>query len=116
MSKIATPVVPEARPAPAQQLTELRAIQALVNELAGLPDPRGEAADDSADQRYDAAPPIVQSRFDALSAEAAAIAAAGLSALIQGRRQGTAAAAAAAQLAREMDRAIRTMEKILQST
>ncbi|MCJ8156709.1 hypothetical protein [Sphingomonas sp. LaA6.9] len=114
MSEISTPIVPEGKPTPAQQLTELRAIQALVNELAGacLPTPFA-TADVAFDTRYDSAPPLVQRRFDAVAGETAAYAAAGLTALIAGRKQGAGATAAAAHLAREMEKSIRAMEKIL---
>lgn len=114
VTRISTPIVPEGKPLPAQQLTELRAIQTLVNELAGIAtlsennDPNPEL-----DTRYDSAPPLAQRRFDAVAGETAAFAAAGLTALIAGRRQGAGANAAAAHLAREMERSIRAMEKIL---
>jgi len=106
--------MPEGRSLPAQQIVELRAIQGLVRELAGLPPPQGaEDSGETANRLYDSAPPLVQSRFDALASEAAAIAAAGLSALIEGRQLGTGASAAAAHLAREMERSIQAMENIL---
>lgn len=99
--------------APAEQLAQLRAIQALVDELAGTA--RGYAPGESGDldARYDIACPIAQSRFDALASETAAFAAAGLSALIAGQSAGAAGSAGAALLAREMDRAIRKMEALL---
>lgn len=106
-------IVPDTHSAPTQQLGELRAIHSLVNELAGLPTTITSNTDGAADRHYDASPSIVQRRFDALSAEAAAIASTGLAALIQGRRRGNGAAAAAAKLAHEMDRAIRMMESVL---
>lgn len=114
VKRISPPVVPEGKPAPAQQLTELRAIQALVDELAGIrPAAPPLAPDPALDGRYDSAPPLVQRRFDAVAGETAAFAAAGLSALIAGRKQGPGTSAAAAHLAREMERSIRAMEKIL---
>ncbi|WP_147417687.1 hypothetical protein [Sphingomonas cavernae] len=114
MSEISTPIVPEGKPTPAQHLTELRAIQALVNELADASIPALPlVADPALDKRYDSAAPLVQRRFDAVAGETAAYAAAGLTALIAGRRQGAGANAAAAHLAREMEKSIRAMEKIL---
>lgn len=114
MTQISQPLVPENRPSPAEQLTELRAILALVNELAGASIPVApEPYDHAVDKRYDSAAPLVQRRFDAVAGETAAYAAAGLTALIAGRKQGAGASAAAAYLAREMEKSIHAMEKIL---
>lgn len=106
--------MPEGRPAPAQQIVELRTIQGLVRELAGMSGQEGgDAHEEALNCRYDGAPPLIQRRFDALAGEAAAFAAAGLSALIEGRQLGNGASAAAGHLAREMERSIHAMESLL---
>jgi hypothetical protein len=112
MSNLGNSPTIEARPAPAEQIAQLRAIRALVDELAGNTPDNGATADDL-DRRYDHASSIVQRRFDALAGETAAYAADGLSALIAGRGAGAMVAGAAAHLAREMARSIRRMEMLL---
>lgn len=112
MSKLAPAPIAEVRPAPAEQIAQLRAIHALVDELAGnAPERVGAVAD--IDRLYDRASSIAQRRFDALAGETAAYAAAGLSALIAGRSAGGMVAGAAAHLARAMARSIRRMEALL---
>lgn len=109
---IRTAHVPHALPE--QQMAELRAIRSLVQELGGLSaELDSEAPHAPLDSRYTAASPLVRDQFDALANETAAIAAAGLSALIAGRRHGHGGHAAASLLVKEMDRAIGTMERIL---
>lgn len=113
MSNLGTPLAIEARPAPAEQIAQLRAIRALVDELAGnMPDAGGAAGNDI-DRCYDRASSIVQRRFDALAGETAAYAAIGLSALIASRGAGHIVVGGAAHLAREMARSIRRMEMLL---
>lgn len=91
----------------------MRAIRALVDELAGAPAGGAFESDEDLDRRYDAASPIAQRRFDALAGEVTAYAAAGLSALITGRSSGGDVQGAAAHLAREMERSIRRMETLI---
>jgi hypothetical protein len=108
----ATPIVQD-RPAPAEQVAQLRAIRALVEELAGTQAGGAFESADDLDRRYDAASPIAQRHFDALAGEITAYAAAGLSALITGRSSGGDVQGAAAHLAREMERSIRRMEGLI---
>lgn len=113
MSNLASSPMADPRPAPAEQIAQLRAIRALVDELAGNAPPGQQTARGDLDLRYDRAPSIAQRRFDALAGETAAYAAAGLSALIAGRGAGGLVNGAAAHLAREMERSIRRMEMLL---
>ncbi len=113
MSNLASSPVAETRPAPAEQIAQLRAIRALVDELAGNMPADALSIGPDIDRRYDRAPSIAQRRFDALAGETAAYAAAGLSALIAGRGAGGAVTGGAAYLARQMERSIRRMEMLL---
>lgn len=113
MSNLAPSPIVDVRPAPAEQVAQLRAIRALVDELAGNAPAGSVAAHGDLDRLYDRAPSIAQRRFDALAGETAAYAAAGLSALIAERGAGGTVAGAAAHLAREMERSIRRMETLL---
>jgi cysteine synthase len=113
MSNLATQPIADIRPAPAEQIAQLRAIRALVDELAGnQPDAMVPVRHDL-DRLYDRAPSVARERFNALAGETAAYAAAGLSALIAGRGSGGSVTGAAALLAREMARSIRRMETLL---
>lgn len=90
----------------------------LVSEIAGgEPSPEGEEAalDESARfaAAYDAAMPILQRRFDALAAETAAWAAAGVSVLLAAGRHGPPPKAAAATLAEELERALAGLAGLL---
>jgi hypothetical protein len=113
MSNLSPSPIADARPAPAEQVAQLRAIRALVDELAGNVPARIETPHGDLDRLYDRAPSIAQRRFDALAGETAAYAAVGLSALIAGRGAGGMVDGAAAHLAREMERSIRRMETLL---
>jgi hypothetical protein len=104
----------EHRPEAAAQLAQLCQVQALVERIAGrsAAQPTHEAALDEAARigaAYGDCLPIARRRFDALAAETAAWAAAGVEALT--RAGGT--PAAAARLADELALAIEDMLKLL---
>lgn len=101
-----------APPSPTQAVEELRAIHALVSDLAGAAPLAGSAPPDLA-QRYARAAPIQRQRFDAIASETAAFAATGLSAIIAARATSDRPSGAAAYLAKEMARAIRSLETLL---
>jgi hypothetical protein len=101
---------------PGRQVAQLREVLRLVGTLSG--ETGGGPADSTLDAAarvsaaYDRAPPIVQRRFDALAAEAAAWAAAGVEALVApGDRP--VARAAAARLARRIERALDELAGLL---
>jgi hypothetical protein len=111
----------------AHALVRLRGVLALVERMAGGTDAAAQEAawidqqalDDGAALAlgYASAPSIARRRFDALAAEAAGFAAAGLSALIQHKqRTGGECATAARELADEMRRSIDAMERIIAAT
>jgi hypothetical protein len=92
------------------QIARLRQVLALVGELAGGP---GEApGDDAMDEAarisaaYEAAAPIDQKRFDALSGETARWAAAGVEALLKIEEAGLPVRVAAERVAEELRRAL----------
>ena len=93
-----------------QQVAQLRHVLGLVGQIAGRPD--AEAGDAALDEgarvtsAYDSAMPIVQRQFDALAAETAAWAAAGVAALLAAGGDGIQPRAAAARLADELDVAL----------
>lgn len=97
---------------PGQQLADLRAIHALVSELAGVPR-AAESPRNDIELRYDRATPIARQSFDAVASETAAFAAAGLSAIIAGRTINDRPTGGAEHLAREMERAIKRLESLL---
>jgi hypothetical protein len=102
------------RPDAAAQLAQLREVQALVEHIAGRVDaqPPGDAALEEAARAgsaYGDALPVTRRRIDALVAETAAWAAAGVEALT--RAGGS--AAAAGRLADELDQAIEDLLKML---
>ena len=113
MSELSSAPVASARPAPSEQVAQLRAIRSLVEELAGLAPRADHPLAVDLDRRYDVASPIAQRHFDALAGETAAYAEAGLSALIAGRGAGGEISGGAAHLAREMARSIQRMETLL---
>ncbi|MDB5697968.1 MAG: hypothetical protein JWN69_772 [Alphaproteobacteria bacterium] len=98
-----------------QQIARLCHVLKLVEKIAGrTPWPRDDTTlDDHAriSNAYGHAPPIVQRRFDALAGETAAWVATGVEALLAAGDEP--ARAAAEQLARELDRAIAGLSKML---
>jgi len=69
---------------PGRQLAQLREVLSHVERLAGRPPGTDDGLDEAAriSAGHDRAPPIVQRRFDALAAESAVWAAAGVEALL----------------------------------
>lgn len=110
MSEMTHPVAAPA--SPGQQLADLRAIHALVSELAGL-DRVPEPVRNDIELRYDRATPIARQSFDAVASETAAFAAAGLSAIIAGRAINDRPTGGAEHLAHEMERAIKRLDALL---
>lgn len=103
---------PQAAPVtPVQALADLRAIHALVSELAGQAVTASETP--NVTPRYEQASQLARQRFDAVAGETAAYAAAGLAAIIAGRAVNPAPTGGAAHLANEMARSIRTLEGLL---
>jgi hypothetical protein len=101
-----------------RQVAQLREVLVLVCQLAGrsAPEEPAEAALDESARlaaAYDAAMPILQRRFDALAAETAAWAAAGVAALLAAGRVGEPPKAAAATLADELEKALGRLAKLL---
>lgn len=96
------------------RLARLAAVLALVERLADDPRPAPSALPDAA-TAYAAAGPIARRRFDALAAETAAFAAAGIEILLrQSETGGNGQPAAARRLAREMRAAIDALTRLLQ--
>lgn len=101
-----------------QQLAQLRNVLELVEQIAGRPfarRPSDTALDEAAQLSgaYAQAYPIVQARFDALAAETASWAAAGLTALLTAEDENELPKAAAARLADELDKALRDLGRLL---
>ena len=93
---------------PGRQVAQLREALTLVAEIAGRDVSSRDAALNEAARlsaAYEAAPPIVQRRFDALAAETAAWAASGVEALLAARAERP-AKAAASRLADELERGL----------
>lgn len=114
MTHQATALQADQAPDAAAQLAQLREVQALVMQIAGRSDrsPSRDAALDEAARAgsaYGDALPVTRRRVDALVAETAAWAAAGVEALT--RAGGT--RAAAGRLAEELDHAIEDLLKLL---
>ena len=98
------------------KVAQLFQVLALVEEIAGREARDADAALDEsarASSAYVDAMPIVQRRFDALAAEAAAWAAAGVEALISAGTEPP--RAAAARLADELDAALAKLAAILRT-
>ena len=100
---------------PGRQVAQLRQVLALVNKIAGNDRVSTDALEDGArlSSAYQDAPQVVRRRFDALTAETAAWAAIGVEALRAAREAAQPPRAAARQLARELERALRTVERLI---
>ena len=116
MNHQAPPLPSSAGPDLGRQIAQLREALRLIERIAGRP--AGPQADDALDEAarisaaYEAALPVVQRRFEALAAETAIWAAAGVEALLAA---GEAAPprAAAARLADSLGKALRELEASL---
>ena len=101
-----------------RQIAQLQHILGLVEQIAGRP-PRGRAGSARDEDRicsaYERASPIVQRRFDALSMETAAWAAAGVQALLVAKATLGPPRAAAAGLADELGIALRKLSRMVES-
>jgi hypothetical protein len=117
MTHQAPPSAPVAGPDPGRQVAQLREALRLVERIAGGPaSPSHEAALDEAARlsiAYEAALPVVQRRFEALAAETAIWAAAGVEALLAAQAAAP-PRAAAARLARQLDAALSQLAALLQ--
>lgn len=117
MDQSAVPRRPFSAPAvPASEQARLHAALSLIECLAGQEPLPGANAEQEriAFARYCAAPSLVRRRYDALAAETAAFAAAGLALLLRGKdREGWDPAPAAASLAAEMRRALAGLESLI---
>jgi hypothetical protein len=117
MTHQAPPSAPIAGPDPGRQLAQLREALRLVERIAGQES--APASDDALDEAarlssaYGAALPLVQRRFEALAAETAIWAAAGVEALLAA--DATPPRAAAARLARQLDAALSAMAALLRA-
>ena len=116
MTHQAPPSVPVAGPDPGRQVARLREALRLIERIAGRP--ASPAHDDALDEAarisgaYDSALPVVQRRFDALAAETAIWAAAGVEALLAAG-EAEPPRAAAARLAGQLDAALSAMAALL---
>ena len=112
-SPYALPVSAEA----GQQVAQLRQVLELVERVAGRgsPPPADAAIDEDAriSSGYADALPIVRRRFDALAAEAAAWAAAGVQAIVAARDEAEPPRDAAARLAEEIAATLRRLARTL---
>jgi hypothetical protein len=119
MTHQSTPTPPSAGADPGRQLAQLRELLRLIEGIAGRRDPaRVDALLDEAAQlsdAYDRALPIVQRRFDALAAETAGWAAAGVEALLAAAQSGS-PRAAAERLATRLEQALAGMAALLRGT
>ena len=99
-----------------RQIADLRHLLALVQEIVGESSPSGDALNEMAriSSDYDAAPAIVQRRFDACATETTEWAAAGIKA-VTGSSGSHPPRAAARRLADELGRAIKRLGKIVSS-
>ena len=101
-----------------RQVAQLRHVLTLVEQIAGRP-ALGQGSDAALDESarisgaYDNAVPVVQRRFDALVAETALWAAAGVEALLAANSADRQSKAAAAALADELGRALRDIARVL---
>jgi hypothetical protein len=100
-----------------RQIAQLRHILGLVEQIAGR-SPRGRTGNPGDENRicdgYERASPIVQRRFDALTMETAAWAAAGVQALLVAKATLGPPRAAAAGLADELDVALRKLSRMVE--
>ena len=100
-----------------RQMEQLRHILGLVEQIAGRsPPPAAEAAMDENARisiAYEEAAPIVKRRFDALTVETAAWAAAGIQALLMAKAGAEPPRAAAAGLAEELGAALRRLGRLV---
>jgi hypothetical protein len=98
-----------------RQIADLRHLLALVQEITGESSPSADALNEMArfSSDYDAAPAIVQRRFDACAAETTEWAAAAVKALNGSGASSHPPRAAAARLADELARAIRRLGRIV---
>lgn len=117
MTHQAPPSAPAPGADPGRQFAQLRQALLLVRTIAG--DPAGAAASDGqldeaarVSAAYDAALPVVQRRFDALAAEAAAWTSAGVEALLAAGAERP-ARAAAIRLGHELERALGELARLL---
>ena len=100
---------------PGRQIAQLRELLRLVEEIAGRRAPGGDALLEEAarlSDAYDRALPIVQRRFDALAAETAGWAAAGVEALLVAARCGS-PLVAAERLAVRLDAALSALADLV---
>jgi len=99
---------------PGRQVAQLHELKRLVERIARRAPAAQEAALDAAartSEAYDRAPPIAQRRFDALAAESAAWAAAGVQALLAA--EGETPRAAAGRLADALDDTLSELAEVL---
>ena len=119
MTHQAPPFVPPVGPDPGRQVAQLREALRLVERIAGRPPaPAHDGALDEAARisgAYDCALPVVQRRFEALAAETAIWAAAGVEALLAADPSGP-PRAAAERLARQLDAALKALAALLRAT
>jgi hypothetical protein len=96
-------------------MAQLRHVLSLVEEVAGQPPSTLDALEEAAriSSAYEAAPPIVQRRFDALAAETTEWASVGAETLIGARNAAGPPRAAARCLAGELSLALRKLGKIV---
>jgi hypothetical protein len=116
MTHQAPPLPPVAGPDPGRQLAQLREALRLIERIAGRPAAPGHdrALDEAAriSAAYDAALPVVQRRFEALAAETAVWAAAGVEALLAAGAD-TPPRDAAERLAGQLDAALNDLAGLL---
>jgi hypothetical protein len=120
MSRHAPPL-PDTLPIEAgQQVAHLRHVLGLVEEIAS-PAHHGGSGYDSLDQAarasaaYERSLPVAQRRFDAIAQETATWAAVAIKALLAAQEESGPPRAAAAQLARELEHAMRELAKALRT-
>jgi hypothetical protein len=115
MTHQAPPISPSAGADPGRQLAQLREALRLVERIAGREGSAEAGLDEAArlSAAYDRSLPVAQRRFDALAAETAIWAAAGVEALLAAGEP--APRAAAARLADSLGKALRELESALPS-
>ena len=97
-----------------QQVAQLRHVLALIEQIAGIPGSQSNALDEIARVAvaYEAAPPVVQRRFDAFATETADWASRGIGTLLTSSEAGH-GRAAARRLAEELAEAIDKLEAMV---